>query len=456
MRINLDIFRAYDIRGRYPGEINEEIAYKIGLSFAEFIRRKRRAIKKLDILVGQDNRLSSPVLFKGITEGIMNSGVNVVSLGICTAPMFYFASQHYRFDDAGLMITASHLPKVYNGFKLSREVPFPIDSQTGLSEIKKMVISAKKTKLKCLRRGKLIRKSILNEYLKFIIKEFNSKKISPLKVIIDTGNAPTGIIIPEIFKKKKIRIFHLFPKLNSNFPNRSLDCTKEKNLKKLKEEVLKRKADLGVAFDGDGDRIVFLNEKGSLVQPSIISALISSILLKEHPNEKILYTINQSKIVPETIRGAGGKAIIWKVGHSNIKRKMRKENILFGGETSAHFYYREHYFVESPFFVLFKILEELSKTKKMFSELIKPFQKYYNSGELNFKVKNKKKVIKTLENKFKGGKILKMDGLRVDFPDWWFNVRPSHTESLVRLVVEAKTKELMRQKTHLLSNFLHG
>ena len=446
MRINPHIFRSYDIRGAYPKEINEEIAYKIGLAFAEFIKREKKDTKKLDILIGRDNRPSSPVLFKGITKGIMDAGINAVSLEICTAPMFYFASQHFRFDDAGLMITASHLPKQYNGFKLSREVPSPIDSQSGLAEIKKMAIGGEKTELRRSEKGKLIKKNILNEYLKFILKGINFKEIASLKIIVDTGNAPAGMIIRRIFKKKKIKIFHLFPELNSNFPNRSLDCTRVGNLKELKKQVLKRKADLGVAFDGDGDRIVFLDEKGSFISPGIIAALIASLLLKENPGEKIIYTLNQSRIVANTIKENGGKAIIGRVGHSNIKQKMKKDDILFGAEFSGHYYLRSHYFCESPFFVLFRILKELSETKKRLSELIEPFQKYYHSGEINLKIKNKKRAIWTLESKFKKGKISKFDGLRVDFPDWWFNIRSSHTEAVVRLVVEAESKQLMEKK----------
>jgi len=445
------IFRQYDIRGKYPEEINQEVAYLLGLALVNFARKQRK-VKKIDILIGRDNRKSSPVLFRVLSKGILDAGGNVISLGLCTSPIFYFASGYYKFDDGGIMITASHLPKDYNGFKLVRELPLPIDIESGLKEIKEMIkkgifkISEKK--------GKLIEKKISKEYLKFILKDFDFSKMKPLKIVIDTGNAPTGIIIPEIFKKTNFKIFHLFPKLNSNFPSRSLDCTKAKNLKKLKREVLKRKADLGVAFDGDGDRITFLDEKGQFIWPTIITAFLAHLLLKESPGEKILYTPNQSRIIPEAIRKNGGIPVISKVGHSNIKRKMRRENILFGGEASAHYYCRTQYFSETPFFVLFKILKELSKTKKPLSELIKPFQKYFYSGEINFEVKNKKKALKTLEEKFGKGKVLKIDGIRIDFPDWWFNARPSHTEPVLRLVVEATTKKLMEKKKKELSSLI--
>ncbi len=447
MEINPHIFRAYDIRGKYPGEINKETAYKIGYALGKFVRARRK-FQKIDILIGQDNRFSSPILFKGLSQGITDTGANAASIGVCTAPMFYFASQHYKFDDAGIMITASHLPKNYNGFKLSREVPFPIDSQTGLLEIKKIAVRAgsKKDESDDFKEGKTIQRDISKEYIKFVLRDFDFKKIVSLKIAVDTGNGPAGIIIPEIFKKTKCRIFHLFPGLDGTFPNRPLDCTKEKNLKKLKREILKRRADFGVAFDGDGDRIVFLDENGKFVPPTIITAFMACILLRKRPGEKILYTVNQSRIIPEVIKGNKGKAVIWKVGHSNIKRKMKQDDVFFGGEASAHYFLKTHYFCEAPFFVLFTILKELSETKRKFSELVKPFQKYFHSGEINFKIRDKKRALNALENRFQKGKILRIDGIRIDFPDWWFNIRSSHTEPVLRLVVEAKNKKLMESK----------
>lgn len=443
MKINPGIFKSYDIRGIYPGEINKEIAYKVGQAFVSFVRRRKK-VKKLDILLGRDNRLSSPAIFGAISSGIMSQGANVIDLGVCTTPMFYFASQYYRFDDGGTMITASHLSKEYNGFKMVKHTPIPVDYKSGLREIKKMAIENNFRVAK--KRGKIIKKDILEEYIDFNLKDFDLSKIGPFKIVVDTGNTSTGLVIPGLFKKTKCRIFHLFPELDGNFPNRPPDCMKEENLKKLQKEVLKRKADFGVAFDGDGDRIVFVDEKGKLVSPNIITALMAKILLTENPKEKILYTIRGSRIISETVKKNGGMPVIWQAGHSNIKRKMRKDDILFGGEVSGHYYARDHYFSEAPFFVLSKILERLSKTKKTISSLTKPYDKYFNSGEINFETKNRKKVLKILEDKFRKGKIIKIDGLRVDFPDWWFNVRHSRTEPLLRLVVEAKTKKLMTEK----------
>ncbi|PIP24380.1 MAG: phosphomannomutase/phosphoglucomutase [Candidatus Nealsonbacteria bacterium CG23_combo_of_CG06-09_8_20_14_all_37_18] len=437
------IFKQYDIRGKYPGEINQEIAYLLGWALVNFAREQRK-VKKIDILIGRDNRKSSLTLFKVLSKGILDAGGNVISLGLCTSPIFYFASGYYKTDDGGVMITASHLPKDYNGFKLVRELPLSVDIKSGFKEIKK-IIQKRIFKIP-EKKGKLVKKEVLKQYLKFVRKDPELSEMKPLKIVIDTGNAVTGIIIPQIFKKLNCKILYLFKKLDSDFPNRSLDCTRAENLKNLRREVLKRKADLGVAFDGDGDRITFLDEKGRFVSPSITAALISSILLKNNPEEKILYTVNQSRIIPEVVRENGGFPIISKVGHSNIKRKMRKENILFGGEASAHYYHRSPYFCEAPFFVLFKILKELSKVEKPFSQVLRPFKKYFYSGEINFKVKDTKKALKVLENRFKRGKILKVDGIRIDFSDWWFNARPSHTEPLLRLVIEAETKKLMEEK----------
>jgi phosphomannomutase len=251
------------------------------------------------------------------------------------------------------------------------------------------------------------------------------------------------MVAPEILKRTKCRIYHLFSRMDGNFPNRGLNCTEEKNLVRLKKEILKKKADLGVAFDGDGDRIVFLDEKGIFVPPSVTTAIIASILLKKYRGRKILYTVNQSNIVPETIEKSGGIAVLGRAGHSNIKRQMRKDSIIFAGELSAHYFFKKNHFCEEPFAVLLLILNELSQKKMKLSELAQPFQKYFHSGEINLRVKNKNKALAVLENKFKRGSIIKIDGLRINFGDWWFNLRMSQTEPILRLTVEAKTKKLM-------------
>lgn len=444
-KIKPEIFRAYDIRGIYPSTINESTSYLIGRAFVKFLKKPQP-----NIVVGRDNRLSSTQLFKALTKGILEQGGNVIDIGLALTPMLYFSVAHFKFD-GGINITASHNPPEYNGFKLVREEAIPISGTTGLKEIKKL---ANQTFEAPTKRGKLIKKKVLNEYIKFNLKDFNLKEIKPLKIIIDTANAVAGIVVPEFFKKTNCKIYHLFSELDGSFPNHLPTPHEEKNLKWLKEEVKKKKANLGIAFDGDGDRIIFVDENGKMIEGDLITSLLVSLILKENSGEKVLCDVRSSNVVRDAVKENRGKVVIGRIGHSFIKEKMRKENIIFQGELNGHYYLKDHYFSEAPFFVIFKILEEISKTKKKISELVKPFQRYFHSGEINFKVENKREVLKNLEKKYKGGKISKIDGLRVDFPDWWFNARPSQTEPVLRLVVEAKTKKLMIEKKKELSSLI--
>lgn len=454
MKINPAIFRAYDIRGIYLDDFNEDFAFKIGQALVKFLRQKKSKTKRktrLKIVVAQDNRLSSPSLFKSLSKGITDAGADVVDIGLSATPMFYFSVAFYGFD-GGVVITSSHNPPEYNGFKLVREKAIPISGKTGLKKIKKFTFNKKITAKK---RGRLIKKKVLKDYVKFNIKGFNISKFSPFKIVIDTANSVSGVIIPAIFKGSPFKIYHLFKKLDGSFPNHNPDPLKIKNLRSLQKEVLRKKSDLGIAFDGDGDRIVFVAEKGEVVTGDIILALVADIILKERPGEKIMYDITSSMVVKEVIEKKKGIPIESIRGHSLIKEKMRKENIIFAGEFSGHYYSSEYYFCECPFLVLFLILKEMSQTKKTLSELIRPFKKYYHSEEINFKVKDKKKVLKALEKKFKGkGKISKIDGIKITFSEWWFNLRPSNTEPVLRLMAEAETKKLLETRQKELTSFI--
>lgn len=441
--MNPEIFKAYDIRGVYKKDFDEETALKIGRAFYDFLASNKR--KALTIVVGRDNRLSSTSLVKAIKKGIQLQGGKVIDIGISTTPMFYFGVNFLKAD-GGIMVTASHNPPEHNGFKLVRERAIPISGDTGINEIKKFVLAGKFKKATL---GSEIKKNILQEYLKFNFKFLDEENISSLKIVVDTANAVSSILIPKIASKiKKIKFYHLFSKLDGHFPNHNPDPLVKENLGYLQKEVLKKKADFGVAFDGDGDRVIFIDEKGKAISGDLITALIAKTILQKTPGEKILYDIRSSKVVAETIKENEGKPVPSRIGHSFIKEKMRQNNIFFGGELSGHYYLRENYFCEAPLFVLFKIIEEISYQKKPLSKIILPFQKYAYSGEINFEIEDKKGTMKKIEEHFKDKncKISHLDGTKIDFGNWWFLIRPSNTESLLRLIVEAKDQKTLREK----------
>lgn len=454
-KINSNIFRAYDIRGIYPNEVNSEVAYKVGRSLVKFLRKKTGK-RKLNIVVGRDNRLSSLILLRALKKGILVEGANVIDIGLSPTQVFYFAVWKYRFDGGG-MITASHNPPEYNGFKLVKEKASLIAANTGIKKIKQLVLGEEKrhkTTGKLGRKGKVIRKNVLSDYLKFNFSQINLKKIKPLKIAIDTANGVSGILIPRISKEFPGKIYHLFPKLDGSFPNHLPDPMDYKNLRDLAKFVKEKKLDLGVAFDGDGDRIFFIDEKGKVIPSSLTLSLLSQIILRRNPGEKIAYTLCMSNIIKDIVRENGGTPLLTKIGFTFLKEKMKKYNAIFGGEFSGHYAHREHGFCEAPLFVLFTILKEMSDTDKTISQLLTPFKKYFFIGTINFRVKDKKRALELLEKKYKGGKISRLDGLRVDFRDWWFNARPSNTEDLLRLVIEANKKSLMKEKLKEITKIL--
>jgi phosphomannomutase len=438
------IFKAYDIRGVYGEDLNEDTAFKIGQAFVVFLKNKLNK-EDLNIVLGKDYRLSSPSLFTFLKRGILSQGGNIIDIGLSTTPLFYFSTAHFDYD-GGIIVTASHNPKQYNGFKFVGPKAEPISENSGLKEIKEIVL---KDALKNKELGKEEKKNFLNDYVSFnLFKE----DFSNFKIVVDTANSVSGIVIPEMLKS--INVIHIFKELDGNFPNHESDPLKQENIKDLKQKVIEEKANLGIAFDGDGDRIFFVDELGESISSDLILALISTLILKDRPNSKILYDIRSSNIVKETVRGLGGTAIPSRVGHSVIKEKMRQEDIVFGAEYTGHFFFKDHYFTECPFFVLFSVLKLMKQENKTLSQLINPFRKYVQSGEINFEVENKEEKIKQFKEKYKEGIVTEIDGLRVDFPDWWFLIRASNTEPVLRLIVEAKTKEIMVGKVSDLTKLL--
>jgi phosphomannomutase len=433
-----EIFKAYDVRGIYGKNLTEDVAYKIGRAFVHFLECK-------DVIIGTDMRLSSPRLSKAFMKGVTEQGANAILIGKVCTDAVYFASGFLSRPAA--MFTASHNPPQYNGMKFCRENAIPINQDTGLREIKTIIEKERYNKIKKF--GKIIKKDILKQYVKHVKKFIDIKKLRKLKVAVDAGNGMAGKVIPLVYSGLPIKIVPLYFKLDGTFPNHPADPSKYENLAELQKIVKEENCDFGMAFDGDADRIFFIDENGNVVNSSLISSLIIKNILRKYPQQKIIYNIVCSHIVPETIKLYKGIPIIERVGHSFIKETMRKTKAIFACEHSAHYYYKNNYRADSGIITSLIVSEIVSKENKKLSELLDEFRKYYTIEETNVDVSNKNKKLKEIEliyQKQNPKKISKLDGITVEFGDWWFNVRPSNTEPLLRLNLEADTKELMEEK----------
>lgn len=446
--INQDIFRLYDIRGIYPKDLNEDLAYQVGRYFIRFLRKNSKK-KKFTIAIAKDIRHSSPKLFQGFSRGVRDEGCDVVNLGLITTPMLYFAVSYFGYD-GGVIITASHNPNPYNGLKMTREKAIPLAGETGIfwlrDRLQKEFIARN---FVFSPQGSITRKNISKEYLRFILQLAGIKKgmLRGFTVALDAGNGVGGPITLKILRAAGVSVYPLYCEPDGSFPNHVPDPLLKENLKDIVALVKQKKPDLGIALDGDADRIIFVDEKGKAVPGDLITALMSQIILrKEGGGPKILYDLRSSNIVGEVIKKEGGEPVRFNIGHALIKEKMRRDNIIFGGELSGHYYLGRNIFYEVPCYVLLSILKEIQKSKTTMSRLIRPFQKYFHSGEINFEIKDKEGRVKELAARYSDGKILTIDGVRVDYDDWWFLVRPSNTEPVLRLVVEARTKKLLVEK----------
>jgi phosphomannomutase len=444
-KINKEIFKAYDIRGIYPSDLNEEIIYKIGRAYATLIQNENED-KKLTIVVGRDMRLSSPQLSKALIKGLTEQGVDVVDIGLASTPTFYFAVGHCDYD-GGALVSASHNPKEYNGLKMVRRKAIPVSGDTGIMEIKEMVLQDKFGEAK--EKGTVREKEgVLQEQIQHDLKYADVSKIKPFKVVADPANAMGVLYLEELFKHLPCQLIKMNFELDGTFPAHQPDPIQEENVEELKKRVKEEKADLGIAPDGDGDRIFYVDDRGEIIPPHIIRGMLAQIFLKDHPGAKICYDIRPGKITEDMVREAGGIPIVTKVGHSLIKETMIKEDAIFAGESSGHFYLKmPSGSYEVPVIATLKLLEIMSKKSKPISEIINPYDKYFHSGEINSEVEDKSAKIKEIAEKYKDAKkILWIDGVTIEYDDFWFNVRPSNTEPLLRLNLEAKTKELMKKK----------
>ena len=434
--VNTAIFKSYDVRGIYPSEINEDIAYQIGRCFVPLLGAK-------SVAVGRDMRPSGERLFNAFARGASEAGADVVDVGLVSTDALYFAVGKYGYD-GGVMITASHNPANYNGMKFTREQAQAMSLETGLAQIRDQITSGA-IPPRAATQGTISHRNILDDFAQHCLSFIDPSKVKPFKIAIDAGNGMAGETVPHVFKHLPCEIVPLFFELDGSFPNHPASPIEPENMIDLQAAVRKHGCNLGVAFDGDADRMFIVDEKADLVDGSTVTALVALNTLKRHPGAKILYNLICSRSVPELIEKHGGIPIRSQVGHSLIKATMREKDIVFGGEHSGHFYFKENWYADSGMIALMQCLELFSEADKPVSEVIAPIDTRFRSGEINSTVKDIPAKLNEIEAHYKDASIDHLDGSTISYPDWWMNIRPSNTEPLLRLNVEGDTRELMER-----------
>ncbi|MDR3226683.1 MAG: phosphomannomutase/phosphoglucomutase [Prevotellaceae bacterium] len=442
-------FHAYDIRGIYNVDFNKNDVYKIGFYLPQLLKTN-------EILVGRDVRTSSPEIFEYLCKGITDAGANVVSIGLATTPMVYFATSKYNFK-ASVQITASHNGREYNGLKVSRENALPVGLDTGLGELQKMITS--QTPVPAENKGEIKTLNAKDDYLDFL-KKYQGN-YDNLKIGIDVSNGMAALIIKDLLGNKPI---YIYDELDGTFPNHEANPLIPENVADLKKLVTDNKCDAGVIFDGDADRVMFVDEKGQFVSPDLMIAVLGHYFLEnKNTKAKVLQDIRTSKAVGEYLEQFGAEMHTWRVGRAFAAPKLREIDGLFGGELAGHFYFKDFFYSDSGMLACLIILDVIAKMKQKgisLSSLISKIGVYKNSGEINFKIENKQAAIDAVCKYFttteKATKIMDFDGYRIEFPDWWFNIRPSNTEPYLRFLAEAKTEELLAEKVNKTEEILRG
>jgi phosphomannomutase len=440
------IFKAYDIRGVYPDQLNEEDAWKIGYAAAQFLRSmlsgyERGQANSQSLCVGRDMRTHSKALAGALIEGMKTCGANVIDIGMIDTPQMYFAINHFG-TCGGVQVTASHNPAKYNGLKISGLQARPVGVDTGLKDIEHIATALIHTKGKAT--GKAEERDLTAEYKNHVLK-FLRPNLRPLKIAIDASNGMAGKMVPAIFGDLPIEIIKLNFEHTGEFKHEPNPLIEE-NLAELKAAVRKNKCDFGICFDGDADRLMMVDQIGKNISCDLLTALMASYFLKSNPNSAIVYDLRSSLVVPEEILKNGGTPRRERVGHAFMKKALRDSHAVFGGELSGHFYYRDNYYADSGLITLVHVLNIVSAAKMPVSELIRPLRRYYSSGEINFKVEDKQAKMDELAKRYSDGQIDNLDGVTIQYKNWWFNCRPSNTEPLLRLIVEAKSKEVLEEK----------
>jgi phosphomannomutase len=431
------IFKAYDIRGRYPDELNEAEAKKIGMAFVSFLKARR-------IVIGFDMRLSSKSLADAFVEGARSLEVAVEDIGMVTTPLLYYAIIYGKYD-GGAMVTASHLPGGINGFKLCGEKAIPLSGDHGLPAVETMVNRTTDSAAEVRTQGQYRRITLLERYINDLSYFVHNPR--PLRVAVDAGNGMAGPEVSVFFKKHPVwTCIPLYTEPDGHFPHHIANPLLTDTTRDLQAVVVKENADVGVAFDGDADRCGFIDEKGERIPEDLVTALIAEFLLAKEPGATILYDLRSSRIVPETISRLGGKAIRTRVGHAFIKAAMRQYNALFAGELSGHYYYRDTGFTDNALFTMIQMSNLLSARNVPISYLVEPLKKYHSTGEINMKVKDPDAIFTALEKKFAEAEVEHLDGLTIECKSWWFNLRLSNTEPVMRLNLETNSERMLSEK----------
>jgi len=445
--INPKIFKAYDIRGIYEKDFDNELAYLLGLAFVELRKNDDdyEAEKILKIAVACDMRLSSPALKENLIRGLLDAGADVVDIGLTDTPSLYFAVGKFDYD-GGIVVSASHNPKEWNGFKLVRKKGIPVSGETGIEYLRDKILENKF--IPSERKGMLTKNNeVIKEEWNYAKNFVNPNNIKPLKVIVDSANGMGAIYMQEIIKNIPGEFITINFALDGSFPAHEADPLKEENMEQLSETILKKQADLGIAIDGDGDRVFFVDNLGKTISPALIRGLLAKLFLKDKPGSRIGYDVRPGRITTDLIKENGGIPSMARVGHSLIKEQMLRENLYFAGESSGHFFINyEIGCFEYPIIIILKLLQEFSNCGQKISDYITPYNKYVLSGEINRDVKDKEAVFKRIEEKYQDAKINKLDGVSVEYDNFWFNVRGSNTEEKIRLNLEALNQETMEEK----------
>jgi phosphomannomutase len=451
MEITPGIFKAYDIRGLHPGEINEAVAREIGRGFATYLKASQ-------VGVSRDMRVSSPSLAAAFIEGVRGQGTHVVDYGMLPTDVMYFAVVRDGLE-GGAQITASHNPKQYNGIKMVRAEALPLSGDAGIGDIRDM-IAADRLPPPAATPGRLTTRDIVDSYVDKVMSFIDPAIIKPFTVVLDAGSGMAGLIAPKLFARIPCRTTTLCFDIDGTFPNHEANPLIEENRRDITEEVIRQKADIGIAWDGDADRCFFIDGSGDFISGDFITALLAEAFLLKYGPQTIIYDLRASHAVRDTVAKYGGKALMNRVGHAFIKQRMRQEDGIFAGEVTGHYYFRDFYYADNGFIPALLILELMSKKNQSLRDLLQPFrERYFISGEINTKLANQDEVPKklaALEARYTDAQIARMDGISIDYSDWHCNVRGSNTEPLLRLNLEARTPQLMEQKRDEVLEVIRG